>query len=112
MFARIGLALSLLSLGALPGCGGGSTGEVDAGTDARATNDAPMPAVDAPTPPDAPILGDGGPFVPVTIYEIQDPTEPGHVPAGAVVRVDGVLVAAIDGFEENGAGMGHVTDVW
>ena len=58
-------------------------------------------------------VGDGGPtVVTATIPQIQNPTATGHVPVGAQVRVIGVRVAALDTFEENGAGMGRTSDVW
>jgi hypothetical protein len=55
---------------------------------------------------------DGGTPRSVTIYQIQDPDHPEHIPAGNAVRIEGAIVAAVDTFEERGPGMGIVGDVW
>lgn len=54
----------------------------------------------------------GGSFTTVTIPQIRDATEAGHVPVGAQVRVVGAIVTAVDTFEENGTGHGRTSDVW
>lgn len=55
--------------------------------------------------------GDGG-RGPVSIFAIQDESRADHVAAGAVVRIEGVILAAVDAFEENGDTLGDVGDVW
>ncbi len=82
-----------------PACAGGNGlphGTGDGGHDANATSDA-----------------DGGAaFTTVTIPQVQNAAATGHVPVGAQVRIEGVLVTAVDTFEENGVGMGRTSDVW
>lgn len=55
---------------------------------------------------------DAGVPVTATIADVQNPAAASHVPTGARVRIEGVLVAAVDAFEENGAGLGRTSDVW
>jgi hypothetical protein len=89
----------------LAGCADGGIGPPhDAG---EPTPPVDTGAHDAPMPPP----GDGGPGG-VTIFQIQDPAHPEHIPAGNVVRIEHAIVAAVDTFEERGEGMGHVNDVW
>lgn len=123
--ARVGLARALalppivsqaLALAVvIAGCGGGDTGPGDGGpsvdggpSDAARPDDAR--ADDAATGDAG--GEDGGAPVTVTIFEVQDPDAPGHVPVGAVVRIEGALIAAVDTFEEDGAGLGNLGDVW
>jgi hypothetical protein len=88
-------------------CGSAPRPRVDAGTSPDGAVDAGVGVDDAYSPEDAPVVA------PVaTIFQIQDPASPGHIATGARVRVVGAVVAAVDAFEENGAGMGHLTDVW
>lgn len=103
MTYRLLLAVSVLALG----CAGGNSPR-DAATDVSMADsdllgsDAPVDvALDAPSAPTA-----------VTIRQIQDVDAAGHVLAGARVRIAGALIAALDGYEENGAGMGNVGDAW
>lgn len=96
----------------IAGCGDGSTppasdagrdgGLADVGTDVTRDSGG---ATDTGPPVDA------GGAVPVTIFQIQDPSAVGHVAAGTVVRIEGALVSAVDSFEERGAGM-FTGDVW
>lgn len=88
------------------GCAGGGTQARDGGHDGG-----PMPGDGGTGTEDARTDLDAAPRT-VTIFEIQDPDHADHVPAGAVVRVDGAIVAAIDALEERGAGSGFVGDVW
>ncbi|MCC6873963.1 MAG: hypothetical protein IT378_06600 [Sandaracinaceae bacterium] len=93
--------LSFLLL--LSACGSQTVGRVDAGSDAGSSLPDSGPTDDAGA--------DAGPGT-VTIFQIQDPSRPGAVPAGASVRISGAVVTAIDAFEERGSGMGYVGDVW
>ncbi len=103
------VALSGLSF-TTAACAG--SGPVPIRTDGGSDASAP----DAPTP-DASGAGDtgtadAGTAPVVTVFQIQDPDAVGHVLLGARVRVVGAQIAAVDAFEENGAGMGNVSDVW
>jgi hypothetical protein len=106
------LLVSALLCSPLSACEGGSSPgpAVDASTGASPDASFDAGAVvddDAGSSEDAPTIA------PVaTIFQIQDPASAGHVATGARVRVVGARVAAVDSFEENGAGMGHRTDVW
>jgi hypothetical protein len=82
----------------------------DGGSDAGASPDTGGGGADA-GPTDAGSV-DAGPAPTVTIFQIQDPSAAGHVAVGASVRITGAIVAAVDAFEENGAGMGNLSDVW
>lgn len=94
--------LCVAPLGVVPACAGGNGiphGTADTGVDGG--------------PIDAATVGDTGTtYTTVTIPQIQNAGAAGHVPVGAGVRVVGVLVTAVDTFEENGAGHGRTSDVW
>ena len=113
---RLLLVLSLLGLlhaGCAQPNGPRTDVGVDVGADAAPGSDVPLDdaseLADAPAS-DAPASDAGAPVA--TIFQIQDPGAAGHIAAGARVRIEGALVAAVDAFEENGTGLGNVSDVW
>jgi hypothetical protein len=107
----------LLALAALlfttTGCprSGTEPGRADGGSDAGAS-DANVDAASSGDGGSDTGAADAGRAPVVTIFQIQDPDAAGHVAIGASVRVEGAIVAAVDAFEENGAGMGNLNDVW
>lgn len=76
----------------------GADGGIDVGADAGAI--------------DAPAELDGGTVPVATVRQVQDPASTGHVLPGARVRIEGAVLAAVDAYEENGAGMGNLGDAW
>lgn len=104
------VVLTSLSLAA-PACvGRSSVPRFDGGSDADVADaSADIGAGDAGA--DA-ASGDAGPAPIATIFQVQDPAAAGHIAVGARVRIEGAIVAAVDAFEENGAGMGNLSDVW
>jgi hypothetical protein len=105
--ARLALLISL----SVAGCADGNQPR-DAGADGgrsdAALEDAPLD--DAPS--DGATADAPSAVTTVTVRQIQDEAAAGHVLVGARVRVEGAIVAAVDTYEENGAGMGNVGDVW
>ena len=53
-------------------------------------------------PPAEPTFDDGRPAV--TLYQVQDPTADGHPDVGTNVRVEDLVVTAVDRFDEDGSG--------
>lgn len=93
---------SFLLVFALGACGGGSSPPVRA--DAGPADLGPLDA--SPSDADA---SDAGPTA-VTVYDVQDESRATYVPAGTLVRIEGVRITAIDTLAE--AGVGGTGDVW
>ncbi len=106
MTYRFALLLALVSASS---CADGNQPRDTGGTDTPA-GDTSAP-IDAPTV-DAPSDDASTSITTVTVRQIQDEGAAGHVLPGARVRIEGAVVAAVDAYEENGAGMGNVSDVW
>jgi len=109
------LSVTLLLAGLL-GCAGGNARPVDSGprepVDAGSASEDASSSSDAGPPGDDGQVADGGAPAPVSIFQIQDPERADHVAVGQAVRVEGALLSAVDTFEEEGAGLGQITDVW
>lgn len=107
--SRLTALLCLFALFAPAGCADG-TRTRDTGTHDTGMGDGGAPEADGGAL-DVPAL-DAGSAALATIPQVQDPASPGHILPGARVRIEGAVLAAVDAFEENGAGMGNLNDVW